>query len=478
MGDFEKDLRNAFEGAEFTPSPQVWDGVKAGLAPKKKGGIFYMWQTYGVAATILFLLTMGFLFRDELFTTGGTEAPQTEIAKTSETDREKENPENATANSAAKVDSADVNALKEDIQSTKSLIQNRQLQAKDAKTFNIKDLTESTQESNNRTQIVAALPTTVQENPGFEEPVLTQLQANSNSLAVSEASITMLSPQELQESIAALRLRWELQNMVGALEIDTTHVVESVETLTVSRTSLSGSFGGGNFNPNTGGSTELALQENIVNDPLAGDFRLSSSSDESEKQLGSLSIGGGIGFEIGRRWILKTGLRYSQYRYATNSNAYSEEDGRVLPVYNNASALTSASQLRYAGEYELTNTIHSISVPVQMGYKLLDRDRFGVVLNAGLGADYFAKYTVKGELSFLDTRKVDLGETDLLNRFNVNVLTGLELNYKLNEKFALSGEVFFRQYIPSLGETTGVASTTPSFFGFGLGLNYYLKRKN
>lgn len=477
MGDFEKDLRNAFEGAEFTPSPQVWDGVKAGLAPKKKVGIFYMWQTYGVAATILFLLTMGFLFRDELFTTGGTEAPQTEIAKTSETDGENENPENATTNKAAKVDSANVNDLKEDIQSTKSLIQNRQLQAQDAKTLNIKDLTESTQESNSKTQIVATLPTTVQENPGFEEQVLTQLQSNSG-LAEGEAGINLLSPQELQESIAALRFRWELQNMVGPLEIDTTHVVESVETLRASRTSLSGSFGGGNFNPNAGGSTELALHENIVNDPLAGDFRLSSSSDESEKQLGSLSIGGGIGFEIGRRWILKTGLRYSQYRYATNTNAYSVEDGQVLPVYNNTSALTSASQLRYAGEYELTNTIHSISVPVQMGYKVLDGNRFGVVLNAGLGADYFVRYTVKGELNFLDTRKVDLGETDLLNRFNVNVLTGLELNYKLNEKFALSGEVFFRQYIPSLGETTGVASTTPSFFGFGLGLNYYLKRKN
>lgn len=473
MGDFEKDLQNAFEGAEFTPSPQVWDGVKAGLAPKKKAGVFYMWQTYGVAAAILFLFTMGFLFRDELLGTGGTDVPGTELANTSENDPEKSSTSSA-ADKTAKTDPASVDSLKNDTQSIPSLIKNKQPQARDTRTVNIEELNKDKRNEGQAT-LPTALKVANQQSAGFEEQLLDQLQA-ANDLPIDEAyDFDVLTLRDLQESIAALRLRWELKNMVAPMEIDTTNIIDTPETLMASRTSLSGSFGGGNFNPNSGSNDELALQENIVSDPLAGDFSVRSSTEESEEQLGSISIGAGIGFEIGKKWILKTGLRYSQYRYASTSNAYSVEDGQPQPVFNNR--FLSASQVRYAGDYELTNTIHSISIPLQMGYKLVDGNRFGVLLNAGLGADYFVRYTVKGELNFLETTKVDLDESQFPSRLNVNVLTGLELNYKLNEKFALSGELFFRQYIPSLGETDGISTATPSFLGFGLGLNYFLKRK-
>lgn len=476
MGDFEKDLQNAFEGAEFTPSPQVWDGVKAGLAPKKKAGVFYMWQTYGVAAAILFLFTMGFLFRDELFTTTGSDSPGTELARTSETDPAKGSPENA-ADKMAATDPASVDSLKDNKESTQSLIRNKQLQASDNKTVTLKSLTEMAEGNRNQGSQSAALatPKGKEESQPFESQVLDQLQAATAMSADEAVSIYELTPQDLQQSIAELKIRWELENMVGPMEIDTTNIVANPETLVASRTSLNGIFGGGNFNPNAGGTDDLALQENIASDPLAGDFSVKSGGEESEEQLGSLSVGVGIGFDLGSRWILKTGLRYSQYRYATTSNAYSVEDGQPLPVFSNRTF--ALSQVRYAGDYELINTLHSISVPVQMGYKLLDGNRFGLVLNAGLGVDYFVRYTVKGELNFLETTKVDLAESQFPNRLNVNVLTGIELNYKLNEKFALSGELFFRQYIPSLGPTDGIATTTPSFFGFGLGLNYYLTSK-
>lgn len=476
MGDFEKDLRNAFEGAEFTPSPKVWDGVKAGLAPKKKAGVFYMWQTYGVAAAILFLFTMGFLFRDELFTGKGTDEPGTELARSSQTDPKNGGNQSTATDPTTQADPASVDSLKNGTQSTQSIINNRQLQASDRTTVSMQDLTKSATENTRYTEPLAVASVDRQHNESFENQLLDQLQQASAVTVDEQMSIGLSSPQDLQESIAELKLRWELENMVGPLEIDTTNVIDSSETLVAGRTSLSGSFGGGNFNPdsNFGGVDNVASQENIANDPNAGDFSVRSGSEESENQLGSISVGVGIGFEIGKRWILRTGLRYSQYRYATTANAY-VDDVQVLPVFN--LRLASSSAVRYAGDYELVNTIHSISIPVQMGYKLLDRNRFGVVLNAGLGADYFTRYTIKGELNFLETTKVDLDESAFRNRLNINILTGVELNYKLNEKFALSGEVFFRQYIPSLGQTDGINEATPSFFGFGLGINYYLRRK-
>ena len=70
MSSFEEDIQNMFEGAEFQPSDKVWAGVEAGLAPKKKKGIFFMWQTYGIAAGIAAVLSFGLLLNNGFFNDG------------------------------------------------------------------------------------------------------------------------------------------------------------------------------------------------------------------------------------------------------------------------------------------------------------------------------------------------------------------------------------------------------------------------
>lgn len=476
MGDFEKDLQNAFEGAEFTPSPQVWDGVKAGIAPKKKVGIFYMWQTYGIAASIIFLFTMGFLFRDQFFTTGEGAVGTEELSEDGKTDST-----TATGEKDLSEDKTDLIAKKEPTNPNEKNennaialpITDSQLQASNT------DAPKQNISSNDKADGSLNIPASnlninkLTDEQVLDVKMLTELQAAHKALDEGGVDIYVLEPQEYRESIAEMRLRWELKNMVGPLKMDSALLKDLNETtLEARRTSLNGNFGSGSFSPN-GNSSNQALSENIINlNPQSASFDVTNGE---ERQLGSLSIGAGIGIELGRKWMLKTGLRYSQYRYASTSNAYSLEDGNPLPL--NLNATFDASAIRYAGEYELTNTIHSISVPVQIGYKLLDLNRFDIMLNAGLGVDFFVGYTVKGDLNFLETRKVDLGESDFLNRFNVNVLTGLELSYELNDKFGLSAEVFFRQYIPSLNQTDGVAQANPSFLGFGLGVNYFLRKK-
>lgn len=476
MGDFEKDLQNAFEGAEFTPSPQVWDGVKAGLAPKKKVGIFYMWQTYGIAAAIMFLFTMGFLFRDQFFTTGGSAVGTEELSEDGKTDsttatgekglsegktdlvakKEPTNPDEKNGN----------NALALPLTDSKLQADNRDAPKQNLLSNDKADESLSIPASNlNRNNLI--------DEQLLDVKMLTELQAAHKAFDDGGIDVYVLESQDFQESIAEMRLRWELKNMVGPLKMDSALLKGlNVTALVARRTSLNGNFGSGSFSPNGNSSNESLSQNLVASNPQAASFDVTNGE---ERQLGSLSIGAGIGVELGRKWLLKTGLRYSQYRYASTSNAYSLENGNSLPL--NLNATFDASAIRYAGEYELTNTIHSISVPVQIGYKLLDLNRFDIMLNAGLGVDFFVGYTVKGDLNFLETRKVDLGESDFLNRFNVNVLTGLELSYELNDKFGLSAEVFFRQYVPSLNQTDGVAQANPSFLGFGLGVNYFLRKK-
>jgi hypothetical protein len=481
------------DGAEFAPSPKVWEGVQAGLAPKKKVGLFFMWQTYGVAAAIIFLFTMGFLLRDELFTPGGGPTSTTELASDSDlddkTDQEdkktlKENKgtrKNEKGSQQDDVDSSIPKDLQQDtglqagneIDQSSKTIHNNKLQAGNNTGRNSQAKEGGNVSSSDRSgENPGAL---IKEGAAFSRSVADQLQVNAEVLTDAEFAIYLADPQNYRESIAGIRLRWELKNLVAPMDIDSSlFVKKGLANIVASNTSLNGNLGSGSFNPNgsgIGGGT-AAVENLSAEDPEAGQFDVANGE---ERQLGSLSIGAGIGIELNRRWLLRLGLRYNQYRYANTSNAYFQQNGTAQPLSLNANF--DASTVRFVGEYELTNTIHSISVPVQFGYKLLDRSRFDIVLNAGIGIDYFVSYIIQGDLNFLERRSIDLGESDFLNRFNANVLTGFELNYKLNDKFGISGEAFFRQYIPSLSQTDGVSQATPSFLGFGLGVNYFLRKK-
>ena len=278
MGDFEKDLRDAFEGVEFTPSEQVWAGVEKGLRPKKKG-IFYMWQTYGVAATLVLVLSLGYLFRDELFS-GSSEGPATrELTEKSNAGEA----ENAT-------DKSQTTEAKETTDEPASDSQTNDGLVNDA-TPGIKDLQANAPQTSQSENSQAAGTENAQ-NPGFlaadvnsngiiekEDVSLLNASATDQAVAATEntdageellinpAFMGPLSLSELKESIAALKLRWDLKNLVGPMNIES-HEGDLPEPATEARrTSLNGAFGNGTFNPNGAlGSTDLAASEALTLD--------------------------------------------------------------------------------------------------------------------------------------------------------------------------------------------------------------------
>lgn len=470
MGDFEKDLRNAFDEVEFAPSERVWDGVQAGLAPKKKKGVFMMWQTYGIAATLLFLLTMGFLFREELFYSSPADGPTRELT---ENDNEK-SPQ--TQNDTPEEQQADDPAQSPDTEDIELVDNASDLTVKDLQAQNT---TKATSPGDEQSAGQVGLQT------AGTNPVNAQANVNGLSIINPEMAdvdllinteVDLLSLLARTESLAPVRAKWELDNMVGAMEIGLKEGMEEPEA-TDRLTSLNGSLGSGSFNPN--GSLDDAGVANAealdFDDSRFNASRTVENSDE--RQLGSIAVGFGVGLPLGERWVFKTGLRYAQYRFASTSNAYSVENGQQLPIYSRVAF--DDTQVLFAGDYELTNTLHSISIPAQFGLKVLNFNRFSTWVNMGVAADYFVNYTVKGDLNFLETRTVDFASSDFLSRFNMNILSGVELSYQLNQKFMLSGEVFYRQYIPIGGSTAdGVSNATPSFFGFGLGVNFFLQKKD
>ena len=249
---------------------------------------------------------------------------------------------------------------------------------------------------------------------------------------------------------------------------------------------FTGSLSGGSFNPNPGNMnaqsdqsleatrstftdqelSKLALGGIIAQLDDGSVGRISNSQNIREN---SFSIGTGLSFDLSERWGLRTGLNFSQLRFSSTSNAFSEEDGKDLPIF--ISTGFNPESVFLVERYSLTNIIASVSVPVNISYKFLKRNNYNLALSVGIGLDYMISYRIKGDLNILETRKVDLSDNTGLNRVNLNGLTSLEFNYKLNNQFGLTAETFYKR---NLTQSNGVLDH-PSFYGFGLSVNYFLK---
>jgi len=485
MGDFEKDLRDAFEGVEYTPSEQVWTGVEAGLRPRKKG-IFFMWQTYGIAATLVFLLTMGYLFRDELFGAGADgpakqELTQNDKDQPADGEGDEKSPQAKEGENTKSSDEPTSDPAMKDPAVDEAAPGLKDLQANnatDTNTVNSSGTATSTIDA--ATDVLARSSELSTISPDAQASVLAEGHEADETQTPDEEAILInasfmgpLTLQELKESIAAIKLRWDLMNMVEPMPEK--EIVGSIPSVDVDarHTSLNGTMGSSVFNPNSSiANAALATVENSFMDQRFD--QLQAAANTEERQLGSISVGFGVGLPLGKRWVLKTGLRYSQYRFASTSNAYSNENGQELPIYTRVAF--DNSNVTFAGAYEITNTLHSLSIPAQFGWRFLNLGKFSSWLNMGVAADYFVSYTVKGDLNFLETRQVDFAQSNFINRFNINALTGMEFTYELNSKLALSGEVYFRQFIP-FNSAESAYNAAPSVFGFGLGVNYYLRKK-
>ena len=70
---------------------------------------------------------------------------------------------------------------------------------------------------------------------------------------------------------------------------------------------------------------------------------------------------------------------------------------------------------------------------------------------------------------------MNASESDFLNRTNMSGVSGLGLNYRLNNQFGLSGDISYRRFLTGSG--TDVNAKPSSVLGFGLSLNYFLTRK-
>lgn len=471
MSSFENDIQNVFEGVEFQPSERVWAGVEAALVPKKKKGIFFMWQTYGIAAGIAALLSFGFLLNNGFFN-NGSNLPAKELSKAAEIEKDSLSTEpNKTSGNAIKEQSgadADADAVasseneKEDKEgnSNSGIAPANDLLVKHQASNSLKsENLKSTGEDN---QYSSALED--QSNNGFEIIALDE--------SVSEIQLAGQKPY--RASLAAEKLifnsKMDMNPMIGLAGLYASTQVPDLTSFNRER-SINGSLGNSVLNLSSTGSSANSIAD--IRDPSSMNFLAANVDSGEDQALGAISAGFGLTLDLNRRWSMNLGARYSEFRFKNSSNAYSIEDGKSLPIYGPIGF--NPDNVFFVGDYDLENTVQSLFLQSTFSYEVLSFGKFDIAIRAGVGIDYFLAYKVKGELNFLDTRKVNASESDFLNRTNLSGVSGIGLNYRLNNQFGLSGDISYRKFLTGSGND--VNSTPSSVLGFGLSLNYFLTRK-
>ncbi|KYG82820.1 hypothetical protein [Roseivirga echinicomitans] len=444
MSDFENGLKEMFDGAEFKPSDRVWAGVQAGLKAKKKKGVFFYWQTYGIAAGIVLVLSFGFLFSDRF--NGG------EGKVTTENKAEFEN--KVSDNGADKEKSTDADGILAPVDNTPANRINDQL--------------------DNGVNAKLQAANTKQNSDAFSKQAVS-LRGENEVLPISiiemdNEHFDHAKPRTPQRSINILKGLWDMKHMVASMELKD-YKIERITTNETRALALNGGLNGGSFNPNPSRNSLDMLSRQ--DSPISNVAVLSSVSNGSDKQLSSMGFGAGLAFELNDRWGMNLGLRYSEYRFANQSNAYSVENGVSYPIYLPAGY---AGEVFFIPNYNITNTIKSISIPIQASFKVLDLGRFDVQMKAGLSADYFLSYNVKGDLKSLEVRKVAFSRDGLFDRFNVAGLSALALNYKLSKEWGISAEGYYRKFLKQSSQEVS-SQSGPSVLGVGFSLNYFLNRR-
>ncbi|OEK00622.1 hypothetical protein BFP97_03475 [Roseivirga sp. 4D4] len=474
MSNFENDIQNVFEGAEFQPSDRVWAGVEAALTAQKKKGIFFMWQTYGIAAGLAVIFTFGFLYNDGFFN-NGPNVPVKELSKVEQEEDKKANAEDPSNKTNQELEESGLDTKTN--QASKDDENEKTLESVNPGSI---DALKDPQSINDALQ--ARVNQEKKETNGVsrdnDNAVSNDLKLIDNTVALDVFNSLVLAKAKskpyrysLASEILLFNAKMSLEPMKET-EILASNIPESKPNDFAGQQSINGSLGNSVLNLSSTGFSNSALSADL-RDP--NNFNTLSASVESgeDQALGAISAGFGFTMDLSKRLSLNLGARYSEFRFRNTSNAYSVEDGRSLPIY--APIGFDASNVFFIGNYELENTVQSLFLQSTFSYKVLSFGNFDVALRAGVGVDYFLAYKIKGDLNFLETRKVNPSESDFLNRTNISGVSGLGLNYRLNNQFGISGDISYRRFITS--QNSDVNSTPASVLGFGLSINYFLNRK-
>lgn len=221
----------------------------------------------------------------------------------------------------------------------------------------------------------------------------------------------------------------------------------------------------GSFNPVvTKTSTPLAA--------AASNFASTNASKEMQAKGSTYSVGVNMGTRLSERWVLQGGVNYltqaSDYTQSGLMPGDPSNNNMLKAPYNfyQDAFMSSESDIRQAvvdtPPYNVNNSVRYLSVPMQAGYMLVNRD-FGLQLNAGVSTDLLLQNNISTS-AVVDGQAVDADfEGSAYRQVNLSGLMGTEVSYRFGRRYRIALNPGMRYPFTNIYKSDDFRATRLSF---------------
>ncbi len=152
----------------------------------------------------------------------------------------------------------------------------------------------------------------------------------------------------------------------------------------------------------------------------------------------SYSVGIMFGKQVSKRWLVQTGLTYMNRRLDYESNLVTGSGQKASVFSPDAILAGSVVSYSFTNPYTVTSTSEFISVPVQLGFILIDR-KVSWMVNTGVASDIFLRNTLVDQSGTYQRVSQGEGADVAFQRVSWAGLASTEVSVKLAEhyRFAL-----------------------------------------
>lgn len=469
---FEEEWRDAFEGAEVTPSNAVWTGIDLELAnaessSMKKRVVFY--QRLAAAAVLFALLVGGFgVYRwnenEKLVADKNNERGKATENKAFNKE-EKKTIADLTENKNSGNDNPSISSSLEKEQpgqpqqvskeGAKNSFSNPKQKTAESFANTKKESADLLPSNNAAIDPLQIQPTQTVVSANLIDRTETELKKENHSTvalaAIPEAGtlpIVEIDGEPVREELVR-----KLPAIPGAFMIEPRSEKINHEHLWASVTAASGSF------------STLATSNSLY-----GSSSFQSASSGNVNTGSSYSYGMLAGMRVSNRIVVQSGVQYSNLSSGTTTNINAPNSLSSVANY----AYNSTAMANTTSPYAITSANEFVSVPVQAGYLFLDR-KVGLQLNSGISTDFFIRNTLTDPTGQRQSYSQGSGQDSPYRAVNFSGLMSSEVSYKLGRHYRLSVVPGVRYSFAPILKSTSPATGNNMVWDIGFRFRYIFK---
>lgn len=484
--DWEKEWESSFNGASLPPSENVWNGIDGALDRQevrkyKKRALFYQWVA---AASVLLVMGLsGWLMLDELVTKKTEQlVAEEELLRPSAS-----KPTVESTPAQQEVASARTSSGRSEVESESASSSSTETTG-EYKAAEINPSTIATAKERENSSVTpgekasGAVPFTFNPSTSLAEVIVNKAVSGWSNLAEKgKPSVALVSGKAFIEDDPFKEL---LKVSVSKVWVASEMLKEEEEDAAAPKYWLGASLASNLYQPNFENDEYSSFGSLAARDaePKKGNqvstARVGEWQEEQEQQV-SINAGFQAAAWLGEKWVLQGGLQYGTYRSSATAGTFVDgASGKAFPLhYANFSydKLQSASPgSRLAAPVSAVNTFEFISVPMQIGYVVFDR-QFGLLLSPGVSSEFFIRNRITDQNDRLNTYTINAGEDAPFNRVHFKAVLGAQLYYKLGEHYMISLEPSFQQAITNFSKSSSYFNSRPSNIGVAAGFRYLFR---